>query len=114
MARRAAHVHIRSPGSDGCFAYTFERGIFMKYFYRLSWVLGVLLLAGALFAQTTGSLTGRAALDGNALPGVTVTVTSPNLQGARVAVTDVNGNYNLGALPPGAYTVKFEMEGMQT
>jgi outer membrane receptor protein involved in Fe transport len=86
----------------------------MKYFYRLSSVLGVLLLAGALFAQTTGSLTGRAALDGNALPGVTVTVTSPNLQGARVAVTDVNGNYNLGALPPGAYTVKFEMEGMQT
>ena len=73
-----------------------------------------LLLATQAVAQTTSSLTGRATMDGNPLPGVTVTITSPNLQGTRTAITDVNGNYNFAAIPPGNYTVRFEMESMQT
>src|SRR5687768_5654496 len=73
-----------------------------------------MLISWSAFAQTTASLTGRATNDGNPLPGVTVTVSSPALQGTRLAVTDVNGNYNIGALPPGEYTVRFEMESMQT
>ncbi|RPJ73972.1 MAG: carboxypeptidase regulatory-like domain-containing protein [Acidobacteria bacterium] len=36
------------------------------------------------------------------LPGVTVTITSPVLQGARAVVTDTNGVYVFRALPPGA------------
>jgi outer membrane receptor protein involved in Fe transport len=83
-------------------------------FRRLLTAVAVLLIAVSAFAQTTGSLTGRVTMDGNALPGVTVTVSSPNLQGTRTTVTDVNGNYNFGALPPGEYTVRFEMESMST
>jgi outer membrane receptor protein involved in Fe transport len=74
----------------------------------------ILLVSASAFAQTTSNLTGRVTMDGNPLPGVTVTISSPNLQGTRTAVTDVNGNYNFAAIPPGDYTVKFEMESMQT
>ncbi len=76
--------------------------------------VAVLLVVGALSAQTTGTLIGNVRSDGAALPGVTVTVASPQLQGTRVAVSDINGNYRIGALPPGPYTVVFELEGMQT
>lgn len=76
-------------------------------------VLMVLLFASlSAFGQTTGQLTGTVTTDGNALPGATVTVTSPNLQGARTTVTDSNGSYLFGALPPGDYTVKVELSGM--
>lgn len=84
-------------------------------FNRFWTVLAAVLLVGtSVFAQTTASLTGRVTMDGNALPGVTVTISSPNLQGTRTTYTDVNGNYNFGALPPGEYTVRFEMESMQS
>jgi hypothetical protein len=46
-----------------------------------------------------------------AIPGVTVTVTSPDLLGSRTAVTDAQGLYALRALPPGGYQVKFELAG---
>ena len=46
------------------------------------------------------------------MPGVTVSVTSPNLiGGARTAVTDEEGVYRFTLLPGGAYTVKFELPG---
>jgi Carboxypeptidase regulatory-like domain/TonB dependent receptor/TonB-dependent Receptor Plug Domain len=78
-------------------------------------LLMVMLGTIAANAQTTSStLTGRVTLGGDALPGVTVTVSSPSLQGFRTSVTDVNGTYSFGALPPGNYTVKFDMEGMQS
>jgi len=81
---------------------------------RLLAVLAAVLLAGLpVFAQTTANLTGTVTLDNNAIPGVTVTISSPNLQGVRTDVTGANGNYNFGALPPGDYTVTFEMESMQ-
>jgi hypothetical protein len=87
----------------------------MKFKQRFFLVLAVLLLAGAsAFAQTTGSLTGTVTTDGAPLPGATVTVSSPALQGTRSAVSDINGNYNMPALPPGEYTVKMELAGMQT
>jgi hypothetical protein len=68
------------------------------------------------FAQssTTGALVGTVTTGGNPLPGATVTITSPNLQGSRTAVTDVNGNYSMSALPSGDYTVKIELSGLST
>ena len=66
------------------------------------------------FAQTqTSNITGRATDDsGGALPGVTVSVTSPNLiGGARTAVTDDQGVYRFTQLPGGTYVVKFELPG---
>ncbi len=74
-----------------------------------------LILPAAAFAQgTTGQLTGNVTQNGAALPGVTVTVSSPNLQGTRTTATNESGAYNFPALPPGNYTVTFSLEGMQT
>ena len=77
-----------------------------------------LALALALAADAAGqgrqTVTIRgAAVDsqGLSLPGVTVTVGSPSLQGTRTAVTDINGNYALPQLPPGSYSVVFEFSG---
>ena len=63
----------------------------------------------------TGELTGIVtSSDGLTLPGATVTVQSPALQGVRTVVTDENGAYVIRALPPGQYQVTFEMTGLQT
>ncbi len=51
---------------------------------------------------------------GAVLPGVTVTATSPALIQTQVATTGEDGNYRLIALPPGVYTVSFELSGFQT
>src|SRR5262245_11521284 len=62
----------------------------------------------------TGTITGTVqSADGLSLPGVTVTATSPSLQGIRSAVTDVNGVYVIKGLPPGHYTVNFEISSFR-
>src|SRR5689334_5850824 len=77
--------------------------------------LVVLLLPASIFAQaTTGQMTGTVQQSGAPLPGVTVTISSPQLQGTRTTTTNENGTYNFPALPPGDYTVVFSLEGMQT
>ena len=52
--------------------------------------------------------------DGTAFAGnpITVTVTSPSLQGERSAVTDSTGRYLIRGLPAGRYTVRVELPGM--
>ena len=83
---------------------------------RLTFVLSV------LFALTTaanagaqggnGSLRGTVKDEqGAAMPGVTVTATSPALLAPSVAVTDDEGNYRLINLPPGDYTLTAELTG---
>src|ERR1700682_6408208 len=67
----------------------------------------VLLASAAAIAQTTASLTGTSTSQGKGLPGVTVTISSPNLQGTRSTVTGENGGYQFSALPPGEYRVQF-------
>lgn len=73
------------------------------------------MLPGALAqAQTTptGTITGHVQdAQGGVLPGATVTVSSPSLQGTRSAVTSTNGDYILPFLPAGEYTVKFALSG---
>src|SRR3954470_18486082 len=81
--------------------------------------LTTLLLAvtATAFAQgeQVGAMRGRLATsDGLALPGATVTVVSPALQGDRTVVSDVNGIYATPGLPAGDYTVRFEMSGLAT
>jgi hypothetical protein len=51
---------------------------------------------------------------GLALPGVTVTATSPQLISPQVAVTDERGIYRLPLLTAGVYEVLFECPGFQT
>ncbi len=77
----------------------------------------VLCVASLAFAQSreTGALTGKVAdEEGNALPGVSVTLTSPNLMGTRVVVTDAGGLFRFPALPPGGYQVRAELSGFGT
>jgi hypothetical protein len=83
---------------------------------QLIWAL-VLVLAGwgGAFAQgvQTGKLSGVVKTeDGQPLPGATVTIKSPNLLGTRTAVSDANGAYIFVAVPPGPYTITFELTGM--
>ena len=85
--------------------------------------LGVLtLLCGLLWATAThaqgiptADLTGRVSdADHRAIPGVTVTVSSPALQGERTATTDQNGVYLLRGLPAGDYTVTYAADNFET
>jgi TonB dependent receptor/Carboxypeptidase regulatory-like domain/TonB-dependent Receptor Plug Domain len=70
------------------------------------------LAASALWAQTTGSILGRATDESGAvLPGVLVEASGPALQGTRSTTTDARGNYRLTLLPPGTYTVAFNLQG---
>ena len=84
---------------------------------RTLWLFAVtLLIASAALAQSipTATITGKVTADGSPIPGVTVTVSSPNLQGTRSTVTSSSGDYILPLLPAGAYTVTYELSGMQT
>lgn len=71
-------------------------------------------LAAPAMAQTSGSLSGRVTAEGSPLPGVTVTATSPALQGQRVAITNADGTYKFAFLPVGDYNVTFALDGFQT
>ncbi len=85
-------------------------------------VLGLALVLAFAFTGVaaaqgtqTGTLTGAVkSADGAALPGVTVTLKSPALQGERTAVTDNSGSYIFRGLPPGEYTVSFALAGFGT
>jgi hypothetical protein len=91
-----------------------------RRFHLVVAVLAACLLASSAFAQgggasTTGSINGKVAdSSGGVLPGVTVTVSSPSLMGVQSSVTDTGGNYRFPALPPGTYTVQFELPGFNT
>ena len=85
--------------------------------------LRTLALAGAALmaavpaaAQTqTGEIVGRV-VDGSgaALPGVTVTASSPVLLQPLTAQTGDTGGYQLTNLPIGVYTVRFELPGFKS
>ncbi len=87
----------------------------MKAFHRFSLAIavGVLLLAPvAMLAQTTGTVEGTVVdQSGAPLPGVSVELSSPNLQGVRTAVTSADGRYRFPSVPPGAYKVTAELTG---
>ncbi len=80
------------------------------------WIaVAVLLTSGLAAAQTTtGTISGRV-VDSTDLPvpGVTVNVEGPNLQGILSVVTSENGDYIVPQLPPGTYTVTFQLSGFE-
>jgi hypothetical protein len=78
-------------------------------------VLGIVLLASPAFAQTTGLIEGTVFdNEGKALPGVTLELTSPAMQGTRVAISDNYGKFRFPAIPPGEYTMMVTLSGFGT
>ncbi|HXH93810.1 MAG TPA: TonB-dependent receptor [Thermoanaerobaculia bacterium] len=80
--------------------------------FTICFFLLLLVAAGAFAQGTTGALTGTVTQAGTNLPGVTVTISSPTLQGTRTTVTNENGDYNFSAIPPGQYKVVFSLSGL--
>jgi hypothetical protein len=78
----------------------------------------ILLLAGLAFAQTTqtGNIVGRVlSPEGEGLPGVSVTLTSPAMIiPSKSAITSERGAFRFMALAPGDYQITFELSGMKT
>ncbi len=75
-------------------------------------LVGLVFQPAGLHAQTTGTVEGSVTDQSNSpLPGVTVELTSPSLQGSRTAVTAADGRYRFPSIPPGAYTVTAELSG---
>jgi len=72
-----------------------------------------LLLVGFSYSQAiTGKIIGTVTDDERVpLPGVTVEIESPSLMGTRADVTSEKGYYRFINLPPGLYTVRFNLEG---
>jgi len=79
-------------------------------------VVALAMPALALGQGATSTVTGRATDSSEgALPGVTVSISSPNLiGGARSSVTDEHGIYRFTQLPAGVYAVKLELAGFTT
>src|ERR1044072_6793174 len=79
----------------------------------------VVLASGPVFAQSVGSTTGAingkvSDATGGIMPGVTITISSPSMQGVRTATTDADGAYRFPAIPPGEYKITYELEGFST
>ena len=76
---------------------------------------GVMCIAAQtpVWAQTaTGTISGDVTdPTGLGTPGVAVSLKSPALQGTRTSVTSPNGDYIFSLLPPGTYTVSFQLSG---
>ncbi|MET0342565.1 MAG: TonB-dependent receptor [Polyangiales bacterium] len=58
----------------------------------------------SLVGSVTDASSGQPVLD------AVVTVTSPNLQGEEIAVSDESGSYRIQGLPPGVYTLRVESD----
>ena len=68
----------------------------------------------AAFAQLgTGVISGRVTdvSTQQPLPDVVVTASSPALQGEQLVVTDASGTFRIPSLPPGQYTIRYEVDG---
>ena len=84
-------------------------------------VLGLVVLlfsfttAYAQVSSTTGAINGRVTDNtGGVLPGVTVTASSPSMQGVRTSVTTDSGEYRFPAVAPGTYRLVYELAGFGT
>jgi hypothetical protein len=70
---------------------------------------------GQTVSTTTGAINGKITdASGAIMPGVTVSITSPSMQGTRTDVTGTDGAYRFSAIPPGDYTVRYELAGFET
>lgn len=81
----------------------------------LIFVCSLLFISSFVFSQSkeTGAIQGTVATpEGEALPGVEVTISSPSLiGGSKSVITNAYGRYRFVALSIGTYTVEAKLEG---
>lgn len=91
-----------------------------RCFFGLTVIAIAIAMAAPAYAQgggasSTGTIQGRVTdAQGAVLPGVTVTATSPALIQPQTTVTSEAGNYRFPAVPPGTYSVSYELTGFNT
>jgi len=77
--------------------------------------LALAFLCGIFYAQSkeTSAVEGTVMdTEGNSLPGVEVTITSPNMiGGSKSTITDRSGKYRFGYIQPGTYSISAKLEG---
>ncbi|HEX7314841.1 MAG TPA: TonB-dependent receptor [Pyrinomonadaceae bacterium] len=67
------------------------------------------LVSASAQTTTTGSIEGTVVdVNGAAIPGITVSVSGPNLIRTQTATTNDDGYFNLPQIPPGRYTLTIE------
>lgn len=75
-------------------------------------LLALLAVESAWAVEVTGQIRGQVVdADGLPIPGVTVTVTSPNYQGGATSTSNEDGAFRFPALPPGEYKVEAQKAG---
>jgi hypothetical protein len=84
---------------------------------RLAFALLLFLIPSTALAQraTTGTVAGKIVdTSGAVLPGVTVSLQSPEVLGQFNAISGADGTYRVPNLPPATYDVRAELAGFQT
>jgi hypothetical protein len=84
-----------------------------RWLVSVAVLLIVAIPASTALAQTRSEVSGTIKdSSGAVLPGVTVTLSSPNMVGgAKTAITNADGTYRLSDLPPGVYTMEAALQG---
>src|SRR5437773_872411 len=89
----------------------------MRIRERIAFAFILLFVPSVALAQraTTGTVTGKVVdASGGVLPGVTITLQSPEALGQFTAVSDAAGTFRVGNLPPATYDARAELAGFQT
>src|SRR6266704_2761165 len=84
--------------------------------FLMSAGLLLLALAGTVYSQTTfASITGTVTdATSSVVPGATVTATNVQTNIKAIATSNQDGNYTLGQLKEGTYTVRAEAAGFKS
>ncbi|MEM6703718.1 MAG: TonB-dependent receptor [Acidobacteriota bacterium] len=91
-----------------------------RYTFRsvIPWVallVAVLITAPVGAQRVTGIIAGNVTDgSGDAMPGVTVSLTGDKVVGTQTAITNASGFYRFPNLPPGEYTLSYALEGFKT
>ena len=81
----------------------------IRFVVMLALALSLFTVSAWAQTTTTGSVEGTVTdVNGAAVPGVTVTVSGPNLLHPQSATTNSEGLYRISNIPPGIYTVTVE------
>lgn len=91
------------------------RLISLRWLATLAITLMLAFTSVAHAQQDAGTIHGTVTdQQGERLPGVVVSASSPNIVGTRTEVTNAEGEYRIRPLPPGSYTVTATFSGFKT